>query len=74
MPRLTTKLFCAKAKPTKAQAGKKRSLVRRVAPGALLAMTLATAQIDGEDATKHFRLFDPGLLDRLRAPLTRFRD
>lgn len=47
--------------------------VRRAAKSALLAAALAIAQADDETTSK-WRLFDPGLLDRLRAPVTRYHE
>ena len=49
-------------------------LVRRLTQGALLAVTLAAARLDIEEMSEKKRLFDPGLLDRLRAPLTRYHE
>ena len=50
-----------------------RGPVRQVAKSALLAAGLAVVQSDYK-TTPTWRLFDPGLLDRLAAPLTRFHD
>lgn len=76
MPRRATKLFSAvvqRASPKKLKA-KSRRMVRRVAQGTLLAMTIATARIDGEELGENKRLFSAGLLDRLRAPITRYHE
>lgn len=51
----------------------KRGPVRQTAKSALLAAGLAIVQSDYK-APPTWRLFDPGLLDRLAAPLTRFHD
>ncbi|MBS0664104.1 MAG: hypothetical protein JSR48_12630 [Verrucomicrobia bacterium] len=48
-------------------------LVRRVTHGALLVMGLKAAQLAAEESTV-FRVFDPNLVDRLKAPLTRYHD
>jgi len=53
---------------------KKGVLVRQLTQGALLAVTLAAARLDGDEMSEKKRLFDPGLLDRLRAPLTRYHE
>ena len=53
---------------------KKRTLVRQMAQGALLAMTLAATRMDGEELTEKKRLFSSDVLDRLRAPLTRYHE
>jgi hypothetical protein len=50
-----------------------RGPVRQAAKSALLAAGLGKVQSDDETPPA-WRLFDPGRLDRLAAPLTRFRD
>ncbi len=40
---------------------------------ALLAVSLKAAQFSGEEGLKQ-RMFDRGLLDRLKAPLTRYHE
>ena len=50
-----------------------RGPVRQAAKSALLAAGLAIVPSD-DRTPPAWRLFDPGLLDRLAAPLTRFRD
>jgi hypothetical protein len=77
MPKRALKIITAvvKASKPKKMKAKSRALVRRVAQGTLLAVTLASAQIDSEESTpERKRLFDAGLLDRLRAPITRYHE
>jgi hypothetical protein len=50
-----------------------RGPVRPAAKSALRTAGLAIGQ-SGDKTRPPWRLFDPGLLDRLAAPLTRFRD
>ncbi|MCX6951771.1 MAG: hypothetical protein NTV51_06345 [Verrucomicrobia bacterium] len=64
-------LTLAKAGPAKKP--RLSGLVRQTAQGALLAAGLAITQTDDKGAPK-WRLFDPGLLDRLSAPLTRYHE
>jgi hypothetical protein len=76
MPRRAVKLISAVVKastPRKINA-KKRALVRHMAQGTLLAVTLSAAQFDGEKLAEKRRLFDGGLLDRLSMPLTRYHE
>ena len=76
MPRRAVKIISAvvKASTPKKMKAKKRALVRRMTQGTLLAVTLAAIQLEGGKSNLKRRLFDSGLLDRLRAPLTRYRD
>ena len=55
-------------------AKKKGRLVRRVARGALLAMSFSALQYFSEDATESKRLFDSRMVDSLRAPLTHYHE
>ena len=76
MPRRASKLIAAVVKvstPRKIKV-KKHALVRRVAQGTLLAVAIAAARLDVEDPNQKRRLFDSGLLDRLRMPLTRYHE
>lgn len=52
----------------------KRGVVRHAAQGALLAAGLAIAQPDDDLTEAKWRLFDPGLLDRLTMPITRYHE
>lgn len=76
MPRRASKLFSAvvKAAAPKKIKVKSRAMVRRVAQGTLLAVTIATTRFDNEELGEKKRLFDASLLDRLRAPITRYHE
>lgn len=52
----------------------KSGLVRRVTRSALLAISLTAAQVGTDDDELAERMFDPHLLDRLKAPLTRYHE
>ena len=52
---------------------KKAKLLRHVARGALLAVSLTAGQFGMEEKLEQ-RMFDRGLLDRLKAPLTRYHE
>jgi hypothetical protein len=75
MPRRTAKIISALRRATtpKKLTAKSRAAVRQVTQGTLLAMTLA-AQIGTEAPPEKKRLFHAGLVDRLRAPLTRYHE
>ena len=63
------------ARGSPAAAAKKRSrLVRRVAHGALMAVSFTAMQFFMEDSAESKRLFDSRLVDSLRAPLTRYHE
>lgn len=67
----------AKTSPrgTKAPFAKKKSrLVRRVARGALLAVSFTALQFFSEDTTESKRLFDSRTVDNLREPLTHYHE
>ncbi len=77
MPRHAAKIIPAvvRASTPKKMRGRGRAIVRRVAQGTLLAaVTLAAAQIDTAGTSERKRLFSAGLLDRLRAPITRYHE
>ena len=76
MPRRVVKIISAvrQAASSKKIATKSRAIVRRVAQGTLLAVTLAATQSDRSETLERKRLFDAGLVDRLRAPLTRIHE
>ena len=76
MPRRAAKIISALAKSASAKKlkAKSRTIVRRVAQGTLFAVTIATARLDVEELGEKKRLFDAGLLDRLRAPITRYHE
>lgn len=65
MPKSRAKVLRPPARPA--------GLVRRVTHGALLVMGLKAAQLVAEESMM-FRVFDPTLVDRLKAPLTRYHD
>ena len=48
--------------------------LRRAARGTLLAAGLTMAQWSVDVAAMETKLFSPGAVDRLKAPITRFRD
>lgn len=74
MPRRATKLFSAVVKASTPRKVKRRTVVRRVAQGTLLAVTIAAANFAVEEPVEKKRLFNVGLLDRLRAPVTRYHE
>jgi hypothetical protein len=76
MPRRAAKLISAviQATTTKKVKAKSRVIARRMAQGTLLAVTIATARFDTEEPVEKKRLFDAGLLDRLRVPITRYHE
>ncbi len=74
MPRRAVKIISAAVKASVPKKVKGRVLARRVAQGTLLAMTIVTAQLDTVEVGEKKRLFDSGLIDRLRAPLTRHHE
>ena len=76
MPRRAAKIISAvvQASTPRKLKRKGRAIVRRMAQGTLLAVTLVAAQIDTEDMSQKKRLFSAGLLDRLRAPITRYHE
>lgn len=55
-------------------AKKKGRLVRRVARGALLAVSFSALQYFSEDNAESKRLFDSRVVDNLRAPLTHYHE
>ena len=76
MPRRVVKIISAvrRAAASKKIATKSRTIVRRVAQGTLLAVTLAATQSDSSETLERKRLFNVGVVDRLRAPLTRIHE
>jgi hypothetical protein len=53
---------------------KMRRGLKRAARSTLLAAGLTVAQWSADLDAMEFKLFSPGVLDRLRAPITRFHD
>lgn len=76
MPRHAAKIISAvvRATSSKKMKVKSRAIVRRMAQGTLLAVTIATTRLDTEEPGERKRLFDAGLLDRLRVPVTRYHE
>lgn len=66
----------SKSKPSPAASHRRRkrsTFVRQVTRGALFAISLTAAQLALEESLVP-RLFDRGLLDRLKAPLSRHHE
>jgi hypothetical protein len=59
---------------SKRAAARKGRVVRELAQSTLLAAGLAAAQFGTPEIDTRFHLFDPTLLDRLRAPITRYHE
>jgi hypothetical protein len=55
-------------------ARKGRSAVRSLAQGTLLAAGIAATQVVLPEMDPRFHVFDPTLVDRLQAPITRHHD
>jgi hypothetical protein len=53
---------------------KARRAARTLAQGTLLAAGMVAVQIGGAEVDSRFQLFDPNLLDRLHAPITRLHE
>jgi hypothetical protein len=49
-------------------------VVRNLAQGTLFAAGIAATQIGIPEIDSRFHVFDPSLLDRLRAPITRYHE
>jgi hypothetical protein len=67
---------CAPAKPRRsvAAARKGRRIVSALARSTLLAAGFAVAQLGIPEIDSRFHLFDPTLLDRLHAPISRYHE
>jgi len=48
--------------------------VRKIAQGTLLAAGVAATQMAPPDGDPRFHLFNPAVVDRLQAPITRHRE
>jgi len=58
-----------------ASAGTKaRRIARALAQSTLLAAGMAATQVGNPEMDARFQLFDPTLVDRLRAPITRYHE
>lgn len=73
-PHRAAKTAPATPKPGAVAKKSKRGVVRQAAKGALLAAGLVMAQPDDDMTDAKWRLFDPGLLDRLTMPITRYHE
>jgi len=51
-----------------------RRAVRKIAQGTLLAAGVAATQMAPPDGDPRFHLFNPAVVDRLQAPITRHRE
>jgi hypothetical protein len=51
-----------------------RRVVRKIAQSTLLAAGIAATHMGFREAESRFHLFNPALVDRLQAPITRCRD
>ncbi len=75
MPRRKNNSTKASFRGSKAPFAKKKGrLVRRMARGALLAVSFSALQYFAEDTTDSKRLFDNRIVDSLRAPLTHYHE
>lgn len=75
MPRRVAKIISAVVKGAGPKKKQRAALARRVTQGTLLAMTIMTTQFDADESGEvRRRVFDAGLVDRLRAPLTRYHE
>lgn len=50
------------------------AVVRKITQGTLLALTLSSTQFGGDPGNPDWRVFDPGMVDRLQMPLTRYHE
>jgi hypothetical protein len=57
-----------------ATAGKGGRAARTLAQGTLLAAGIAVAQFNPPEVDSRYHLFNPELVDRLRAPITRYHE
>jgi hypothetical protein len=62
------------AKPALAVKARGRRIVRTIAQGTLLAAGLAATHIGVAEIDERCPLFNPTLLDRLQAPITRYHE
>ena len=62
------------AKPALAVKARGRRIVRTIAQGTLLAAGLAATHIGVAEINERCPLFNPTLLDRLQAPITRYHE
>jgi hypothetical protein len=69
MPRAREKSAARPALP-----GRGRRLARRLAQGTILAAGIAATQFGIPEIDPRFHLFSPTLVDRLQAPISRYRE
>ena len=70
MPKKTTS-----TKPREgAPAGRARRLARTIARSTAIAAGIAATQLAIPEVDPRFHLFNPGLLDRLNAPISRYHE
>jgi hypothetical protein len=55
-------------------AGRARRIARALAQSTLLAAGMAAAQASSPEMDARFQMFDPTLVDRLQAPITRHHE
>lgn len=49
-------------------------MVRKITQGTLLALSLSSTQFGGDPANPDWKVFDPNVMDRLQAPITRYHE
>jgi hypothetical protein len=64
----------ARSKRAPASPGKANRIVRRLAQSTLLAAGMIATQMGGIEMDSRFQLFNPTLVDRLQAPITRHHE
>jgi hypothetical protein len=64
----------ARAKRISASAAKAQRVARRLAHSTLLAAGMVATQMSGVETDARFQMFNPTLVDRLQAPITRHRE
>ena len=52
----------------------RRQAARKLAKGTLVAAGLLAAQFSAPEIDSRFHMFDPGLVDKLHAPITRYHE
>jgi hypothetical protein len=64
----------ARAKRAPSSPGKAKRTVRKLAQSTLLAAGMIATQMGGIEMDSRFQIFNPALLDRLQAPITRHHE
>jgi hypothetical protein len=62
------------AKRTSSSAGKAQRIARKLAHSTLLAAGMVATQMGGIEMDARFQMFNPTLVDRLHAPITRHHE